>query len=162
MQGAIVGDVVGSHYEHFPTKSTDFDFFAEHCCVTDDTVLSVAVADWLLHGGELYRYFHDYVDRYPKAGYGGTFLDWAGRNRPYGRFSRFSRLALLSCVGGRLLQLSKQRWPVGTGPTGDRLLQLSMQRWPVGTGPTGGRLLQLSMQRWPVGTGPTAGGFRDS
>ena len=49
MLGAIVGDVAGSHYEHFPTKSLDFDFFREHSCVTDDSVLTIAVADWILH-----------------------------------------------------------------------------------------------------------------
>ena len=77
MFGAIVGDVIGSHYEHFPTKRTDFDFFQVHSCVTDDSVLTVAVADWILHGGKLYDYFHDYVQRYPTAGYGGTFINWA-------------------------------------------------------------------------------------
>ena len=77
MFGAIVGDVAGSHYEHFPTKSLDFDFFKEHSCVTDDSVLTIAVADWLLNGGQLYDYFHRYVARYPNAGYGGTFINWA-------------------------------------------------------------------------------------
>ncbi len=77
MLGAIVGDVAGSHYEHFPTKSLDFDFFREHSCVTDDSVLTIAVADWILHGGELHDYFHKYVARYPNAGYGGTFINWA-------------------------------------------------------------------------------------
>ena len=85
MLGAIIGDVIGSHYEHFPTKSVDFDFFAGHTCFTDDTVLTVAVADWILNGGELFKYFHDYVYRYPYAGYGGTFINWArgGDTEPY-------------------------------------------------------------------------------
>ena len=77
MLGAIVGDVAGSHYEHFPTKSLDFDFFREHSCVTDDSILTIAVADWVLNGGQLQNYFHDYVARYPNAGYGGTFINWA-------------------------------------------------------------------------------------
>ncbi len=77
MLGAIVGDVAGSYYESFPTKSLDFDFFREQSCVTDDSVLSIAVADWILHKGNLYEYFHDYVARYPDAGYGGTFINWA-------------------------------------------------------------------------------------
>ena len=72
-----MGDVAGSHYEHFPTKSLDFDFFKEHSCVTDDSVLTIAVADWILNGGQLYDYFHRYVARYPNAGYGGTFINWA-------------------------------------------------------------------------------------
>ena len=77
MFGAIVGDVAGSHYEHFPTKSIDFDYFREHSCVTDDSVLTIAVADWILNGGPLHNYFHEYVARYPNAGYGGTFINWA-------------------------------------------------------------------------------------
>jgi ADP-ribosylglycohydrolase len=77
MIGAIVGDIVGSYFEHFPTKSIDFDFVSERSMFTDDTVLTVAVADWLLNGGDLRTYFHDYVERYPGVGYGGTFLNWA-------------------------------------------------------------------------------------
>ena len=77
MWGAIVGDIAGSHYEHFPDKSLDIEFFREHTCATDDSILTIAVADWILNGGSLYEYFHDYVDRYPNAGYGGTFVNWA-------------------------------------------------------------------------------------
>lgn len=77
MKCAIVGDVAGSHYEHFPSKSTEIDFFMEHSCVTDDLVLTFAVADWILNGGQSENYFHDYVVRYPDAGYGGTFINWA-------------------------------------------------------------------------------------
>lgn len=77
MIGAILGDIVGSHYENYPTKHLDFEPFMESTRFTDDTVLTVAVADWILNGGELANYFHDYVDRYPHAGYGGTFIKWA-------------------------------------------------------------------------------------
>ena len=77
MFGAIIGDVAGSHYEHFPTKTLDFDFFREYSGATDDSVLTIAVADWILNGGELQRYFHKYVARYPEAGYGSTFINWA-------------------------------------------------------------------------------------
>ena len=80
MYGAIVGDVVGSYYEHFPTKQTDFDLFREDSSVTDDSVLTIAVADWIMHRTKrrgLAHFFHDYVKRYPQAGYGGTFIKWA-------------------------------------------------------------------------------------
>lgn len=39
MKGAIVGDVIGSYFEHFPTKYTDFDLYSENSFFTDDTVL---------------------------------------------------------------------------------------------------------------------------
>ena len=94
MLGAIIGDVAGSHYEHFPDKSLDIKFFREHSCFTDDTVLTVAVADWILNGGKLHDYFHDYVEKYPQAGYGGTFINWArGRDtEPYNSWGNGSAM----------------------------------------------------------------------
>ena len=50
MLGAIVGDIVGSIYEFNNHKFKDFDLFGPGCTFTDDTVLTVAVADWLLNG----------------------------------------------------------------------------------------------------------------
>ena len=115
MFGAIVGDIVGSHYEHFPTKSLDFDLFPEHASVTDDSVLTIAVADWILHRGELYKYFHDYVARYPNAGYGGTFIKWArgGDSEPYnswgnGSAMRVSPVAYVKDDLEEVLKLAEQ------------------------------------------------------
>lgn len=94
MKGAIVGDVIGSYFEHFPTKYTDFDLYSENSFFTDDTVLTVAVADWILNGGDLQSYFHDYVDRYPGVGYGATFLNWARcrETEPYGSWGNGSAM----------------------------------------------------------------------
>lgn len=94
MIGAVVGDVVGSCFEHSPTKDTDFELFSDESCFTDDTVLTVAVADWLLHGGDLRSYFHEYVARYPDAGYGGTFRNWAlcREVTPYGSWGNGSAM----------------------------------------------------------------------
>ena len=44
---------------------------------TDDTVLTVAVAESILHGGDLVDLFKKYARTYPRAGYGGTFRRWA-------------------------------------------------------------------------------------
>jgi ADP-ribosyl-[dinitrogen reductase] hydrolase len=49
MFGAIAGDIIGSVYEFYPTKSTDFPLFVPDSRFTDDTVLTVAVADCLLN-----------------------------------------------------------------------------------------------------------------
>ncbi len=94
MIGAIVGDIIGSYFEHYPTKYTDFELYSENSCFTDDTVLTVAVADWLLNGGELRTYFYDYVERYPGVGYGGTFLNWAQCHltEPYGSWGNGSAM----------------------------------------------------------------------
>ncbi len=94
MIGAIVGDVIGSRFERHPTKYTDFELFTNDSRFTDDTVLSVAVADWLMNGGDLRSYFYDYVDRYPDAGYGGTFRNWAvsRETEPYGSWGNGSAM----------------------------------------------------------------------
>ena len=48
MIGAIAGDVIGSVFEHFPIKSTQFPLFSGLSRFTDDTVLTVAIADSIL------------------------------------------------------------------------------------------------------------------
>ena len=48
MLGAIVGDIVGSIYEFHPIKTTEFPFFRRGCRITDDTVMTVAVAEGLM------------------------------------------------------------------------------------------------------------------
>lgn len=47
--GAIAGDVIGSVYEWHNIKSTEFDLFNKDCDFTDDTVLTVAIADAILN-----------------------------------------------------------------------------------------------------------------
>src|SRR5437764_7038869 len=48
--GAIAGDIIGSPYERHPIKMIDFPLFGEFSRPTDDTVLTVALADSILHG----------------------------------------------------------------------------------------------------------------
>lgn len=48
MLGAIIGDIVGSVYEFNNTKRTDFPLFTEESNYTDDTVMTMAVADHLM------------------------------------------------------------------------------------------------------------------
>ncbi len=94
MIGAIAGDVAGSIHEGSPRKSKDFELFGARHRFTDDTVLTVAVAEWILDGSDLVDTLHDYVHRYPRAGYGGTFLNWAlTRDRkPYGSWGNGSAM----------------------------------------------------------------------
>ena len=51
MIGSIIGDVVGSFFEVCNTKSKDFELFSYQNSFTDDSVLTIATADWLLNGG---------------------------------------------------------------------------------------------------------------
>ncbi len=82
MLGAIAGDIIGSVYEAKKSwrqvKTPHFEpLFDARARFTDDTVLTVAVADSLLHGGDLVELFKGYARAYPAAGYGGTFKRWA-------------------------------------------------------------------------------------
>ncbi len=77
MLGAITGDIVGSIYEHANIKTKDFPLFGPGCRFTDDTVLSVAVADCLLNEGDFAATLRAYTRAHPRRGYGGLFLRWA-------------------------------------------------------------------------------------
>lgn len=77
MLGAIAGDMVGSIYEFNNLRSREFPLFRRESHFTDDTVLTVAVADALMSRGDLGQIFKDYYERYPDAGYGGRFHAWA-------------------------------------------------------------------------------------
>jgi len=83
MIGAIIGDTIGSVYEFDNIKKKDFQpLFAEGANFTDDSIMSVAVADWLLHTDRsqaaleerLVSWAADYPC--PMGGYGGTFDTW--------------------------------------------------------------------------------------
>jgi hypothetical protein len=88
MLGAIIGDVIGSVHEGAGTKTKNFPLFTEWSTFTDDSVLTIAVADWILTGQELVDLLHAYTDAYPGRGYGGMFHRWARRHlrEPYNSF----------------------------------------------------------------------------
>ena len=71
--GAIAGDIIGSFYERNPTKKTDFYLFTPFSRFTDDTMMTIANADWLITHDNLWAIMQDYGNRYPHAGYGGMF-----------------------------------------------------------------------------------------
>jgi ADP-ribosylglycohydrolase len=76
MLGAIAGDIVGSVYERFRIKTTDFPLFKEDSCFTDDTVLTVAVAYAVLNHEDYQEPLKTFGRKYPNAGYGGSFIKW--------------------------------------------------------------------------------------
>ena len=85
MIGSIIGDIVGSVYEFANIKTKDFPLFGGHQGVsneyTDDSILSFATADWLLHGGDVAHYYFTYAKAYPypMGSYGGMFVQWLHR-----------------------------------------------------------------------------------
>ena len=82
MIGAIIGDIVGSIYEFDNHKSKEFDLFIKESTFTDDTVMTVAVADFILdgHGNpgqpRLISYLHKWYKLYPNESYGAKFSQW--------------------------------------------------------------------------------------
>lgn len=84
MIGAIIGDIVGSRFEWDNHRSKDFDFLTHKCFFTDDSVMSLAVCDALLHAkpdySDLNKMAVESMQRigrpYPHCGYGGSFYHW--------------------------------------------------------------------------------------
>ena len=76
MLGAIAGDMIGSVYEARPIKTKEFPLFNQQSHFTDDTVLTIAVADSILNNREYATVLKQYGLRYPGAGYGGSFYQW--------------------------------------------------------------------------------------
>ena len=68
MIGAIAGDVIGSVYESNSVKHKDFLLFSPDSQFTDDTILTVAVAEKLLRGGDYTDLFHKYYHAFPVSG----------------------------------------------------------------------------------------------
>lgn len=94
MLGALAGDLIGSVYEHHPIKTTRFPLFQPESRFTDDSVLTVAVADAILTGRPYREAVLDWGRRYPRAGYGGAFRAWlrARDPRPYGSWGNGSAM----------------------------------------------------------------------
>ncbi len=86
MIGAIAGDIIGSIYEWHNIKTTQFPLFGERCRFTDDSVLTIALADAILSGAEYTTLLKRYYRAYPDSGFGGHFAAWAisEDSSPYG------------------------------------------------------------------------------
>lgn len=79
--GAVIGDIIGSRFESkdgFPKKS--FKLFGANNSFTDDSVLTIAIADALLHQTPYAEALMTWGKKYPGAGYGGSFRRWLQGN----------------------------------------------------------------------------------
>jgi ADP-ribosylglycohydrolase len=85
MIGAIAGDIIGSEYEWNNIKTKEFELFSPKCFFTDDTVLTVALADSILTGTPYVDNLKKFYRMYPFSGYGGSFHSWAksADSKPY-------------------------------------------------------------------------------
>ena len=126
MLGAILGDIVGSPYEfdHNNYKHKDFPLLGEKSHFTDDTVMTVAVAQGLMAGqGDAQKTFAEVQHEmrrwgraYPNAGYGGMFRRWlrAEHPQPYGSFGN-----------GSAMRVAAAGWLFDTLDTTTRRLKVS-------------------------------------
>ena len=100
--GAISGDVIGSVYEFSRHKNYDFPLFTERSSITDDSILTIAVADAILNGSGYLESIRTYARKYrnPMGGYGLRFQNWihAGVPQPYNSFGNGSAMRV-SAVG---------------------------------------------------------------
>ena len=103
MLGAIIGDIVGSVYEWNNIKTKEFPFFRQDCFFTDDTVMTVAVAEALMNGGKKDDFINTmkkYGRMYPNAGYGGRFSQWlfSDTKEPYNSYGNGSAMRVSPCA----------------------------------------------------------------
>lgn len=108
MLGAIIGDIVGSRYESRPVKSRDFPLFDDFSRFTDDTVLTIAVANALLKGTSYHDEIRHFSLQHRRAGYGGGFRKWmmATNPQPYNSYGNGSAMRV-SPVG---FMANSQEW----------------------------------------------------
>ena len=99
MLGAIIGDIVGSTREWHNIKTEDFELVPKGSRFTDDTVMTLAVAEWLMtdpaHQPEtLVACMQRLGRKYPHAGYGKMFSQWlmSDHPQPYGSFGNGSAM----------------------------------------------------------------------
>lgn len=115
--GAIVGDIAGSRFEWLNHKSKDFTLLvgrhegSEPCFFTDDTVMTLAIADAIMKWREgsdtsyaslsscAIKSMRAFGRRYPNAGYGGSFMSWLQeRNpRPYNSWGNGAAMRVSAC-----------------------------------------------------------------
>ena len=108
MIGAILGDMIGAPYEFDRSpKTKEFPLFSKYTEFTDDSVMTIAVANALMDTigksddeirDALVKSMQKWGRRYPDAGYGGMFYSWLRKKnpKPYGSFGNGSAMRVSS------------------------------------------------------------------
>lgn len=115
MFGSIIGDIIGSRFEWHNHRSKEFDLFSPHCRPTDDTVMTLAIADALMQSAPSYANVAEKAvqcmqrmgNAYPRAGYGGKFREWlrSPNPQPYNSWGNGSAMRVSPCAyAGRSLE----------------------------------------------------------
>ena len=119
MLGAIIGDIVGSRFEWNNNRSKQFEFLTYKCSVTDDSIMSLAIAKALLESKADYsdlsenavKYMQEIGRHYPDCGYGGQFRKWIFSDdpKPYGSYGNGAAMRVSACgFVGNSLEETKQ------------------------------------------------------
>ena len=104
LYGTIYGDIAGSMYEFKSVKDYNFTSIPEGSHFTDDTVMTLAIAKWLMNDGwgdeGLVEAMQEMGKAYPKAGYGGMFRKWltSENPKPYNSFGNGSAMRVAPCA----------------------------------------------------------------
>ena len=102
--GAICGDIIGSTREFNSIKTKDFELFPYKSGFTDDTVMTLAIANWLFENKDskdvLINNLRVFGNRYPNAGYGRMFCNWIQQDfpKPYGSWANGSAMRVSPCA----------------------------------------------------------------
>lgn len=107
MIAAIAGDIIGSVHEKANLKRMNFELFQKNSRFTDDTVMTLAVADAILHQKPYGPTMHAFGRKYPDRGYGGNFRKWllSDDPQPYNSWGNGSAMRV-SPVGWAFHDLS--------------------------------------------------------
>lgn len=113
--GTICGDIIGSSREFSPIKTKDFRLFNRYSDFTDDSVMTLAIASWLIKDKNskeiLISEIKRFGLRYPNAGYGGMFREWLSQDSPkaYGSWANGSamRVSPVAWVADSLKEAQK-------------------------------------------------------
>lgn len=107
MLGAIIGDIVGSRFEWDNIKTKEFDFLTYKCAVTDDSIMSLAVAKAIVQCNGEYSALSENAVKcmqeigrpYPFCGYGGMFREWMYSDdpKPYGSYGNGAAMRVSAC-----------------------------------------------------------------
>lgn len=107
MIGAIIGDIVGSRFEWDNCRSKDFELFTPECSVTDDSIMTLAIAKALMESlpdrsdlsAQAVRWMQLVGRPYRGCGYGGRFFDWMYSDdpKPYNSYGNGAAMRVSPC-----------------------------------------------------------------
>jgi len=107
MLGAIIGDIVGSRFEWDRIKTKDFEFFMRDCFMTDDSIMTLAVAKAIVESKKdpdilrktIAGHLREVGRPYPDCGYGGKFYMWMYSDdpKPYNSYGNGAAMRVSPC-----------------------------------------------------------------